>query len=236
MASPLFSIIIACHEGHDDDEMLRRTMESLRRQSLQDFEILLYHDGPRAVPFAEALDLGRYPKLSHVESTEVRQGDFGHSLRDLGIARAIGDYVIQLDADCILYDSALDQIARSMEVPRKRIVIEQPSGRFVKTLDETADGHECDVFIFSIIRIGMECDGLNYWMNAKHDARHGMLMTGRPALPQLLDLMQLAVRRSLWDRYGGWYDKTAGGHGEIYARLIQENWARCIPAILGEHW
>jgi glycosyltransferase involved in cell wall biosynthesis len=226
---PLFSLVIAYNEADAGAALLPRAIDSLRRQSCQDFELLLLHDGPRTVPFV--CDL---VQLACHETGADRRG-IG-ALRQAALSKAQGEFVVQMQPEDLLYDFALEQIVRSMRTPRRRIRIDEASGSFLETLPETEGGDESDIIIYPVIRVGVECDGVNFWMNSKNDRRFGMLVTGRPAIPQLLECMQVAIRRTLWARYGGWYDPSPDGFGTMYARLIGENRARCVPAVLGEHW
>ena len=223
MEQPLFSFIIACQEDGTNREFLRRCLDSIHRQSCQDFEVLVCHRGEAPT------EAGTSAKLRHVKAED-------DALRDLGIREARGEYLIHLTAEDLLYDYALDTIIKTMQTPRRKIRIDEATGQYLETLKEQADPADTGIYIFSIINVGVECDGINFWMNAQNDRRYGMVLTGRPAIPQILAVMQMAIRRDLWLRYGGWYDKSANGHGEMYARFVAENWSRCVPAILGEHW
>jgi hypothetical protein len=227
--APLFSVAIAYHEADEGAAFLPRAVDSLRRQSCQDFELLLLHDGPRTVPFA--CDLSQ---LACDETGAVRSG--AAALRQAALAKAQGEFVVHMQAEDLFYDYALEQIIRSMRTPRRRIRIDDASGSFLETLPEIEGGDESDIFVFPVIRVGVECDGVNFWMNGRNDRRFGMLVTGRPAIPQLMECMQVAIRRSLWAKYGGWYDPSPDGFGAMYARMIGENRTRCVPSVLGEHW
>lgn len=78
---------------------LQCLLSSLACQVVQNFEVLVYHDGPhpetRAVAerFAAASDRFRY------HETEVRHNDWGHSLRALGLAAARGEYLLITNGD-----------------------------------------------------------------------------------------------------------------------------------------
>jgi len=227
---PLFSIIIAYRAGEDGAQFLPRALDCLLRQSCQDFEIVLCH----ADPLPPEVDPARYPRLL---LCPLEPGaDSEAAMRQTGLIRATGEFVIHMKPEDLLYDFALERIVRSRATPRSRILIEPKTGMFLGTTAELASGEEADVLIFSVLRIGVECDGTHFWMNARYDRRHAMLLTGRPALPQLMECMQVAVRRSLWLAQGGWYDPSPEGHAAMHCRFIGENWARCVPAVLGEHW
>ena len=228
MESPLFSVIIPHYEGSISLEFLQRALDSLHRQSFQNFEILLYHDGPKRIPFAQELDLSRYPKISHLEVTSQRYNDSGHSLRDLGIRRARGEYIIHLNADNLLYDFALERIVTTMQTPRSNLR-DNSTGQIVDT-------NTNDIVIFPVLMIGVEGDGMRIWQNSRNDPRNAMILSGYPCVPGSIDCMQLVMRRSLWLAYGGWYDKSTNSDGMMYQRFVHERRARYVPAVLGEHW
>jgi hypothetical protein len=78
---------------------LQCLLSSLACQVVQNFEVLVYHDGPdaetRAVAerFAETSDRFRY------HETPVRHADWGHSLRALGLEEARGEYLLITNGD-----------------------------------------------------------------------------------------------------------------------------------------
>lgn len=228
MANPLFSIIIPHYEGSVTLALLQRALDSLHRQTCQDFEVLLYHDGPKRTPFEAELDLSRYPKISYLEATPQRYNDSGHSLRDLGIHRARGEYIIHMNADNLLYDFALERIVTTMQTPRANL-IDRNTG-------QVTDTNKNDIVIFPVLMIGVEGDGTKIWQNSRNDPRSAMVLTGHPCVPGFIDCMQLVMRRSLWLHYGGWYDKSTNSDGPMYQRFVQAHRARYVPAILGEHW
>ena len=113
---PLFSVIMPHYQGTVQHAELLRAVGSLRSQTFKDFELLLYHDGPlldESVPM---------PTACH--ATETRFNDWGHSLRDLGIRAAKGDYIVHLNADNVLYPNALEEIAKGIARPA-RVIHEQ---------------------------------------------------------------------------------------------------------------
>src|SRR5271170_6135257 len=101
---PLFSIIVVHYQGVNTHEVFLRGIRSLQAQTLRDFEILCYHDGP-------LLDESvKFP--IPVTCTEKRFNDWGHSLRDMGIREAKGDYILHFNADNTLMPNALEENAK----------------------------------------------------------------------------------------------------------------------------
>jgi glycosyltransferase involved in cell wall biosynthesis len=226
--NPMFSIVIPHYDRSIPQAFFQRTLDSLRRQTYQGFEILLYHDGPKRIPFEEEVDLTQYPQISHIEVTERRIGDWGHTLRDMGIRRARGEYIIHMNADNILYDFALQRLVEAMDTPRSNIV-DPASGQVIDT-------NRNDILIFAILMIGNESDGIRHWTDTRNDTRHGMILSGYPVVQNNIDCMQLVMRRRLWLDYGGWYNRASDGDGYMYPRFVAEHRARYIAAVLGEHW
>jgi hypothetical protein len=223
--APFFSVVIPHYEGAVTTDDLRRGLDSLSRQTFQDFEILLFHDGPKSVPFARELDVSAYPNLACAEETAVRHNDFGHSLRDMGIRRARGTYVVHMNADNLLYPHAFARIAEVLRTPRRlrRAAGEPP-------VQDNA------IIIFAILMIGLQCDGRRIWYEQRNSRDHAMLLTGYPPRFGLIDCMQLVMRRDLWLSYGGWYDRREQGDGFMYPRFCADHPVRYVAEVLGEHW
>jgi glycosyltransferase involved in cell wall biosynthesis len=221
--APLFSVVVPHFEGSVTTTELRRALDSLNAQTCRDFEILLYHNGPKSIPFAEELDLAAYPNLACVEVTAAHDGQWGHSLRDRGIREARGRYIVHLSADNLLYPQALESIRRTLAAPR-RLRPGAPQG--------TDDA----IVIFAVLMIGLQCDGRRVWYEARNSREQAMILTGYPPRLGLIDCMHLVMRRDLWLGYGGWYDRTEQGDGRMYQRFAQDHAVRYVPEVLGEHW
>ncbi|HEX2878585.1 MAG TPA: glycosyltransferase family A protein, partial [Polyangiaceae bacterium] len=64
-------------------------INSLLSQTLQNWKLLIIHDGPDAQMEAEVKPyLERYPDLIRFQCTETRYNDYGHTLRKMGIEAA----------------------------------------------------------------------------------------------------------------------------------------------------
>jgi glycosyltransferase involved in cell wall biosynthesis len=225
MGAPTFSIIIPHYEGSVTAYELTRCLESLRVQLSQDFEILLYHDGPKSIPFEEEIDLVKYSGLAHVEATTERYNDWGHTLRDMGIRQARGEYIIHLNADNILYPNAISELLNTISHS-----IELTGG------DPTFLESRSNIIIMSILMVGMATDGKSIWYEERGNPQYSLLLTGFPTNINLIDCMQLVMKRSLWLDYDGWYDKAIASDGVMYPRFVNENGAVYCSKILGEHW
>src|SRR5688572_21127657 len=107
---PRFSIVIPHYDGAISDELLLRGLASLASQSFTNFEVLLFHDGPLARPLP---DLTQFPLRFRIGTTPQRFNDWGHSLRNLGIHHARGDYIVHFNPDNVLYPHALEVLDRA---------------------------------------------------------------------------------------------------------------------------
>src|SRR6188474_2394726 len=100
---PLFSVVVIHYQGAIPREIFARGIESLQKQTFKDFELLCYPDRPLLHPDA--------PQPLPIRCTEKRFNDTGHSLRDIGMREARGEYIVLFNADNILYPNALETIA-----------------------------------------------------------------------------------------------------------------------------
>jgi hypothetical protein len=212
---PLFSIIVVHYQGTVSLETFARGIASLQDQTFKDFEILCYHDGPLLDPQA--------PRPVPIRATERRFNDFGHSLRDLGIREAAGDYIVHFNADNLLYPFALETIAG--EIRRASRLFLQ-SGQAVDT---------DNIIIFPIVMHDTQ-RFLN--TNARLPAGSGcsMILTGNPPAVGLIDCMQLVMKRQLWLAEGGWHDKREAGDAFMYPTFAAKYGYRGVGPVLGEHF
>lgn len=214
-----FSVIVPYYDGSVSDDELTRCLASLAAQTFRDFEVLLFHDGPpsRGLPAPPADVPGYTPRC-----TSARANDFGHSLRDVGIRLAKGEYIIHLNADNLLYPFALEELAVSA-------LREEPEtvGNPYRTNPE--------LLVFPIVMRGM-VGNVSTGIARTGNPAHSIVLNGYPAMLGTIDCMQLVMKRELWIRYGGWYDKAANSDAQMYPRFITENGARMVGRVLGEHW
>ena len=212
---PLFSIIIVHYQGVNSHETFLRGLRSIEQQKFRDFEILCYHDGPLSHP-----DL-QFP--IPVISTERRYNDWGHSLRDMGIRKATGDYILHFNADNILYPEALEEIAK--EIKRGPRLFDQ--------LHRPIDTN--DIIIFPI-KMWNLIKFRGHTIQLKGLPQFFLLLNGVPPILQNIDCMQLVMKRELWLAEGGWYDKRELGDGFMYQKFAQKYGYRNVGPVLGEHF
>lgn len=214
-----FSVIVPYYDATVSDDELTRCLASLAAQTFRDFEVLLIHDGPpsRALPNAPATVPGYAPRC-----TSARANDFGHSLRDVGIRLATGEYIVHLNSDNLLYPFALEELALSASRDEPETM-----GQPYRT--------NPDLLIFPIVMRGMVGNVRRGIMRTGNPA-HTLILNGYPALEGTIDCMQLVMKRALWLHYGGWYDKAPNSDAQMYTRFVKDNGARMVGRVLGEHW
>lgn len=227
--SPKFSIIVPHYDGSVPDDRFERGIQSLLDQEFKNFEVLIYHDGPVSRPIPNI-----WEKLEHKKLTisNIRYNDWGHSLRDIGIKEAAGDYIIHFNPDNILYSNALKELNDLIE--DDTYVVLKGTDNFGKQVILGSN----NIIIYPIIMIGHYRWGLQAMVGTriKEDTKHGIIMTGDPAEWANIDCMQLVMKRSLWLDYGGWYNKQETSDGFMYSRFVTDHPARLCNKVLGEHW
>ena len=212
---PLFSVIIVHYQGVISRETFARGIESLRKQTFGDFEILCYHDGPLLDPQA--------PQPVPIRCTERRFNDSGHTLRDIGIREARGEYIVHFNADNILYQHALQTIAAEIRRP-------------ARIFDRHGNVGDTDnIVIFPIIMHDYQ-RLLTHQVRLPAGSGAGMIFTGNPPTLGLIDCMQLVMKRELWLAVGGWYDKRPASDGIVYPELCKRFGYRAVCPVLGEHF
>lgn len=98
-AAPKVSVIIPTR---DRSELLRRAVESVRSQSLQDWQVVVVDDGSAQPP-----SLPMDSRITYVRNV-VSRGPSG--ARNAGLAIAEGEYVVFLDDDDMLAPRALERL------------------------------------------------------------------------------------------------------------------------------
>lgn len=212
-----FSIIVPHYDQTISDDVFNRGMSCLLGQTYKDFEVLVYHDGPTSRPLPIPED-NRFK----MRITSRRCNDWGHTNRNKGIREAQGEYIIHFNPDNMLYSNALDTLVNESEKKYENIPSEMVPPN--------------DIIIFPIIMRGMQTNGHGLWRDTKSATDNCMIFTGYPTMKNNIDAMQLVMKRSLWNKYGGWYDLREQSDGNMYPRFVMENKARYCPEILGEHW
>jgi hypothetical protein len=212
---PLFSIVVVHYQGVNSHETFLRGYESLMAQNFDDFEVLVIHDGPLLDPSVT------FP--CPVTNTPDRHNDWGHTLRDLGIRSAKGEYIIHFNADNVLYPNALEELANEIARPPRLI---DPQGRIYDTND---------IIIFPVLMWNLIKFRDITWQQ-KGPPTFYTILTGIPPMVQYIDCMQFVMKRTLWLAEGGWYDKSELSDGFMYQKFAAKYGYRTIGPVLGEHF
>jgi hypothetical protein len=213
---PLFSIIVPHYQDAIPHAIFCRGIACLLSQTFKDFEILAYHDGPLLDPLL--------PMPISMTCTEKRYNDFGHSLRDRGIREARGQYLLFFNPDNILYPDALLEIANEIRRP-------------ARLLDEHHNPLDTnDIIIFPIRMYGLVKfrDLILQGPSDSSDTFY-LILTGNPPVYRNIDGMQLVMKRELWLREGGWYDKSHDSDGMMFEAFTRKYGYRHVGPVLGEH-
>lgn len=213
--APLFSIVLVHYQGVNSHKTFIRGYRSIKQQTLKDFELLCYHDGPLLDSQAT------FPVP--IRCTAQRHNDWGHSLRDLGIREARGKYILHFNADNVLYPDALEVLAK--EIRREPRLVDREG----KPIDTN------DIIIFPIKMWNLvKCRHITY--QHKGPPEFYTLLTGLPPVLKNIDCMQLVMKRELWLAEGGWRDKREAGDGYMYPEFAAKYGFRTVGPILGEHF
>ncbi len=104
----LFSVVVPVFNRPDEvDELL----ESLTRQTLKDFEVIIVEDGS-SIPCKEVCS--KYDNRLHLTYIEKENSGPGQS-RNCGAERASGDFLLILDSDVVLPEGYMKAVSDELE-------------------------------------------------------------------------------------------------------------------------
>lgn len=112
----LFSVVIPAYNAQDS---IKRTIESLEKQSYKDFEVVFVDDGSSDDTFAVISNL----QSALGKTAVIQQQNAGvFQARRVGASMCKGDYVLFLDADDQLRQDALLLLAKAIESSHADII------------------------------------------------------------------------------------------------------------------
>lgn len=249
---PLFTVIVTDYENSVPREYFRRKMACLAAQTCDDFEVLVYHDGPKSCSYAEDLADSPMHPATKFFVTPTRIGDWGHSGRDLGIRAARGRWIIHTNADNIFYPSLIAVLKEMITDPQPwafalppkiypfgmRNLAKWLDSRFETTLTapQVFESASPQILVYGIVKRGMV--GMKGHQTRVRSAakRQGVVLGGVPVMSGATDAMQLVMQRALWLAEGGWRDRTMNSDGLLYSEFARKYRVLPVPAVLGEHW
>ena len=250
--APLFSIVVIDYDKSVSRSDFRRKMKCLSDQTCKDFEVLVYHDGPKAVPYEEDVkDIDLHPNTKFV-ITERHEDDWGHSNRDRGIRAASGEWIIHTNADNLFYPNLVETLKEKalkasmpVTIVRRRrlpIIVKSIARRSDKILGTSlqkvsvSSGVVENILVYPILMRGV-FPFRNKWVRVKEKAADGaVVLSGIPVRYANVNLMQVVLRRKVWLAEGGWHDKRENSDGHMYERFAKKYNVLAITQILGEHW
>lgn len=223
-------MIVVHYEGSVSRQEAIRCLQSLYHQKYSNFEILLLHDGPRSLPW-ETDDCPPPAGIRlKIHSTEQRANDYGHSLRDLGIRMARGQYLLITNADNYHYTDMLLKVYQEITRPYPRVVIHD--------IDRTA----ADIIIFGILAKGYMSLGTHENLidfrefNMQMAKDQWLYLSGYPSIVKNIDCMQFVMRRDLWLQEGGWSIRISqAADGLLFQELVKKYGVRYVVGPLAEH-
>ena len=247
----MFSVIVTDYDKSIPRDLVRRKMRCLAAQTCDDFEVIVYHDGPKAVPYAtELADVALHPRTRFVV-TETRANDWGHSNRDRGIREAEGAWIIHSNADNVFYPTLIERLkAAATDAETSYVFTQRRFPVLVKSVAKRIDkwfGADLrqmkltetaakQILIYAIQMRGMFPVGHGAVRFRDRAADSWVIFGGIPVVHGMIDAMQLVMRRDLWLAEGGWYDRTEEGDGHMYESFAKKYAVRAVPEVLGEHW
>ena len=192
-----YSVIIPVYNRPDEvDELL----ESLTRQTLADFEVIVVEDGS-TVPCQEVA--GRYAGQLNLKYFRKENGGPGQA-RNYGADHSQGEYLIVLDSDCVL-----------------------PEG-YLQAVDEELLGNPCDAFggpdrahaSFTPVQ-----KAINYSMTSFFTT--GGIRGGKKKLDKFYPRsFNMGIQAQLYRRLGGFSPMRFGEDIDLSIRIF-ESGARC---------
>jgi hypothetical protein len=123
MHTPLITVVAVDYDGWVKRLGAKKGMKSLEAQTMQDFEVLFFHDGPRTRDVKADLDLTHTKMDIRYISTHQRFNLWGHPQRHLGVQMARGDYIFHFNCDNYLEPNAFEIIRDAITPDRPPAIV-----------------------------------------------------------------------------------------------------------------
>ncbi len=199
---PFFTIIATYYQGVTKPDIYQRFTQSLLQQTFGDFEALICHDGPLLYKVNSPYD---------IICTAARRNRWGHNLRQIGLNRAQGKYILHTNADNVYNPDALRNI--------------------YDTIRETS----APIVITRVEMMGLNRGNGKLWYDKPRDYSISTILSGNPPVLNNIDLMQAVIAKNIWDSYG-WCNCTQQADGIIYSKICFENPYCCTDILIGRHY
>jgi hypothetical protein len=112
---PLITVVAIDYDGWVHRDRARRGMKSLEAQTMKDFDVLFFHDGPRSSNAKRDLDLQNTLMDITYINTHQRFNLWGHPQRHIGVQVAKGQYIFHFNCDNYLEPDAFEKIREVIE-------------------------------------------------------------------------------------------------------------------------
>jgi glycosyltransferase involved in cell wall biosynthesis len=230
--APLFSIVMPHY--HKSIPLVRfyRAVNCVLAQSWPLWELIILHDGPVEDSGTENFVASLTDERISYQATEIRHNDWGHSLRQQGMAAARGDYIVHMNSDNVLYPNALAILAAYSLRAKETLSIPLRGG------EQEPFTINPDVLVMGVKMMGA-FNGLNRRGFFRIRGRENDLqvaLSGCPPVKKEIDAMQLVARREIWQEAGGWSDTSEESDGELIERITSKHGYLVVPEFLAEHW
>ncbi len=249
---PLFTVIVTDYEASVSRDFFRRKMACLAAQTCKDFEVLVYHDGPKSQSYDDDLAGGPVHPATQFIVTPDHVGDWGHAARDLGIRAARGRWIIHTNADNVFYPNLIAVLKDTATDPKPWTFARAPRAyplglrTFANWLDrrwktrltasQISESSDPQILVYGIIMQGMIAMSVAYARVQEVAGRQGIIFGGVPVRYGANDAMQLVMRRELWLAEGGWHNRAVDADGLMYPEFARKYRVLAVPQVLGEHW
>lgn len=228
-----FSVIVPDYHESVSNERRIRCITNLLTSSFPYFEVHWIHDGPAPPSYWRTINrvIGNDERFV-LSCSERRFGNYGHSLRDLGIDKSSGKYIIHLNADNSLYPNAMEVLYRRSLGPHYSISAHDQEKKCIPFHFNPG------VMIYAIKMMGRMnvFSGSELLRSKDYSGYIDNILPGWPPRFGKIDAMQLVAERRIWIERGGWHDLSMNSDG-ILLPEIADSFGYCIiPEVLGEHW
>ena len=204
-----YSVIIAYYKGCSEDEnKLITLLNTLVYQEYDDFEVLVVHDGVIPTP----LLFKDYKSLNvRFLCTDNHYNKFGHPSRSLGIKESKGDFLLITNHDNT-YNTNM-----------------------FKHLDTIIKPDKIGMYILNVRMVGMRYADGKLGYDEPRDAKTSIILTGEPVEIGNIDIMQVVIRKDVWNSVGGWNNNAADSDGVLIKKMSKNYKLLQDSFIMGEH-
>lgn len=226
--NPKFSFIVPHYDGVITDEQFIEGMSSIAKSTYKNYEVRIYHDGPLSRPLP---DLDQFGFEYSFRETNKRYNDWGHSLRDLGIREAEGEYIVHFNPDNILFPDALEGVIEILTFCKKAKIHQNVNSveKVFGVYDNCYEVIVCPIILEGVIRFP------NGSLTRTRVPEHRVILDGFPTIHHNVDCMQVVASKRAWLSIGGWYDKSETSDGLLAQELHHKYKSLYSQRMIGIH-